>query len=191
MVPEVVAALITAAVFLAYLRAIWKYSINRAALGVVRALRRDPDQAYTVRVHKWVPIVGAWNPSQPLRRNGQVFGDGTATYKLDGTDRVVLTWEPRTGNRHEYTGDVPGQIDPGHPDHRKRAVVLRAIAIVYAGACIGGFAVGYAVSSGAPSRRSGFGLAGVFVAMVGIWLVVTAFSVAWGTRRVFGHRRGK
>jgi hypothetical protein len=187
MVAAVIGAAIAVVAFVLYMWAIWKYTINRAALGVVRALRRNPGQAYTVRVHKRVPV-GAWNPSQSLRRRAQVFGDGTATYRLDGTDRVTLTWTPRTGVGRDYTGDIPPQIDTGHPEQHKRAVVLRLTAIVYAIAAVGGFAAGYTVSSGAPGRRVGFGLAGVFVAMIVLWFVITAILVAHGTRKVVGHR---
>ena len=175
MVAGVIGAAIAALASLVYMRAIWKYTINRAALGVVRALRRHPDRAYTVQVHKWVPTVGAWNsesaaaaPSAGLRRRDRDLPP--RRHRSGDTDLE----HHASGNNATTPRDIPPQIDTGEPEQHKRALMLRLIAIVYAVAAVGGFIAGYTVSSGTAGRRVGFGLAGVFVAMVVLWLVVTA-----------------
>ena len=185
----VIGAALAVVAFVAYLTAVLRYTIHRAAIGVARALQRNPDQTYCVRVHGWVPTVGAWNPSQPFRRNGQVFGTGTAAYRLDGDGRVQLTWTPKSGEPRDYTGDIPAPLRVGHPTRRRRRILLRAITVVYLVATIGGFSSGFLLSSGPAKDRVGSGLGGVFVAMVLIWIAATAVSVAQGSRSALASRR--
>ncbi|MGN6608642.1 MAG: hypothetical protein ACTHMS_16735 [Jatrophihabitans sp.] len=166
-----------------------RYGLRRSAIGVVRALRANPGQPYRVTVHKWAISVGAWNPGQPLRRNGQVFGDGTAVYRLVDGDLVELVWTPRDGHEQRFSGEVPKQVDVDGPAHRRRKAVVRGILAGYLALAAAGFTVGYLASSGTAAHRAGIGFGGVFLAMASVWVLVTLAAAVHGSRSALSTSR--
>lgn len=186
MIGAIIGGTIGAVVYGAIMIVVFRGIARRSPAGVTKRLPA-PGAEHTVRLTRMTAISGTWNPAKKPGIGNPLCTPGTGTYRLTDGGQVELVWEASGGSTHTYRGPIPDSIRPDSPQRRRVRHVLRAMGAVYAFVTVAGFAVGFLASSGTTGARLGFGLLGVAVGWVLVWLVVLVMNVARGTKRALGR----
>jgi hypothetical protein len=144
---------------------------------IIRQLQKS-DGPVKVRVRS---TGGTWNPA----KSGRIFTSGTAIYDLDESGTVHLHLVPKRGREQNYSGPMPASV-PASAQVRKLRRIRRLVLVGYALAVIVGFCIGYLFASGAPSARFVWGLLGVFIAWMVLWLAMLTLRVGISVRNIRG-----
>jgi hypothetical protein len=128
---------------------------------------------------------GAWNPARK-EAAGRLFANGTAEYTLDYAGTVHLRFSPAGGTDQHYEGPIPAWHDS--PQGRQRQRLIRRVWVAYVAWLLVGFGVGLALAAGSTARRIGFGVGGLFLAMLLVSLATTALRVTLAVRTAFRER---
>lgn len=135
---------------------------------------RQPGSVDHIRVPSGLLI---WNPAQPLGPRNGFLGPANATYWLDESGQVHLTFQPLTGAERTVTGPIPENIADDSPHLRRQAKVLHRLVAGYLFLAVAGFLLGYFLAPGAPTQRLLIGLFGSFGGLVAGWTLLLAWRV--------------
>jgi len=128
---------------------------------------------------------GTWNPKPG--GSGRVFGSGKAIYSLDESSVVHLHVLPKRGREQNYSGPLPESVPADSAHLLKQRRIMRLVLVAYGLTVIVGFAAGYLLARGTPGARFVWGLLGVFIAWMVLWLVMLALRVGTSVRKIRGN----
>jgi hypothetical protein len=160
----------------------------RIPRGIVRRISK-PGTRHVVRLRGLMAgVAGTWNPAKPWGPRNWLYGPGEGTYWMGEDASVHLDWRPRRGEAQHLVGPVPESAGPNALGHRRIRRIRRVVLTLYAVCAIGGFAWGYAASSGAASHRVAIVTFGAFMAyVVAYFVMLTALAIARRRLRTGTH----
>lgn len=162
----------------------WLLSGNPLA-GTPSRIFRNIREVGTVYVIRMRSLGETWNPEKPLAPGQGVSGPGRATYWLDESGVVHLTFSPKVGPERHYSGPLPETLLPGSPKARRSRNLLRVVVGSYLLLLLAGFMVGYFFSHGSSGHRWITGGIGVGISMILGWVLGLVLNVGSSVRSLF------
>lgn len=146
---------------------------------------RQTGTLYEIRMRS---LEEAWNPEKPLGPGQGVSGPGRATYWLDESSVVHLTFSPNVGPERHYSGPMPDALAPGSPRAGRTRNLIRLVLGGYLLLIVTGFIVGYFFAHGPSEHRWIAGGVGVGISMIIGWVLSLVFNVGSSVRSLVGGK---
>jgi hypothetical protein len=147
---------------------------------------RQTGTVYEIRMRS---LGETWNPEKPLGPGQGVSGPGRATYWLDESSIVHLTFSPKVGPERHYSGPLPEVLLPGSPKAGRARNLVRFVIGGYLLLIVTGFVVGYFFAHGSSDHRWIEGGIGVGIAMIVGWVLGLVLNVGSSVRSLVGGKR--
>jgi hypothetical protein len=126
---------------------------------------------------------GTWKPARndPETR---FYARGNAIYSLDDEGIVHLLVQSRDGSEHRFSGPMPKVEPTQSPESSRMRHIARGVIVGYVVVGATGFVVGYALASGSQGGRLAWGLLGLFIVMLVVWLAMLVVRIAMSVSKL-------
>jgi hypothetical protein len=103
------------------------------------------------------------------------------------------TWKParndllvqsRDGSEHRFSGPMPKVEPTQSPESSRMRHIARGVIVGYVVVGATGFVVGYALASGSQGGRLAWGLLGLFIVMLIVWLAMLVVRIAMSVSKL-------